>query len=231
MRQDKALMAELERCMPYTKGRLLDRASFVPAEIQTPREKRKTYVPEDPEVRRKRLEKSLPKRRLLRLKRKTPRRLMGIKPVPNFIKQKILDNVVLGYHGKGLCKKSGIGWVRFYKLLRLDEEFAREYAQAKRDATEVMESEILEIADDVSQDRKKNGRVNKEHINRARLRIDTRKWVMKVREPKKYGDKLLNEFGDAPAKVQFTMKFDNALPRAEDGKLIEGEIVDETEGP
>jgi hypothetical protein len=54
---------------------------------------------------------------------------------------------------------------------------------------------------------------------------------MKVREPKKYGDKLLNEFGDAPAKVQFTMKFDTAAMRADEGEVIEGEIVDETEGP
>jgi hypothetical protein len=217
--------------LPYTKGRLLDRKSFVPAEISTPREKRKTYVPEDPEERRKRLAKTLPARRLKRLKRKTPRKLMGIRRVPNFVKTRILDAVVLGYHGKALCKKAGIGWVRFYKLLRLDPEFAKEYAQAKRDATEIMEAEILEIADDASQDRKKNGRVNKEHINRARLRIDTRKWVMKVRSPQKYGDKLLNEFGDAPAKVQFTMKFDTAAMRADEGELIEGEIVDETEGP
>jgi hypothetical protein len=219
--------------MPYRKGRLLDRKSFVPAEISTPLQKRNTYIPEDPEARRKRLAKSLPKRLARRIKRgkKPPPSLQGIRRVPNFVKQRILDAVVLGYHGKGLCKKAGIGWVRFYKLLRIDQDFAREYAQAKRDATEIMEAEILEIADDVSQDRKKNGRVNKEHINRARLRIDTRKWVMKVREPKKYGDKLLNEFGDAPAKVQFTMKFDTAAMRADEGEVIEGEIVDETEGP
>jgi hypothetical protein len=219
--------------MGYLRGRLLDRKSFVPAEISTPREKRKTYVPEDPEARRKRLEKSLPKRLARRIKRgkKPPPSLQGIRRVPNFVKARILDAVVLGYHGKALCKKAGIGWVRFYKLLRLDPDFAKQYAQAKRDALEIMESEIIEIADDVSQDRKKNGRVNKEHINRARLRIDTRKWVMKVRSPQKYGDKMLNEFGDAPAKVQFTMKFDTAAMRAEEGDVIEGEIVDETEGP
>lgn len=56
--------------------------------------------------------------------------------------------------------------------------------------------EILEIADDGQNDwmerESKNGEVfeveNHEVLNRSRLRVDARKWLMSKLAPKKYGD-------------------------------------------
>lgn len=61
-----------------------------------------------------------------------------------------------------------------------------------------MAEEILEIADDGSQDTEEieisegvtSTRTNAEVIQRSRLRVDTRKWLMSKLAPKKYGDKL-----------------------------------------
>ena len=62
-----------------------------------------------------------------------------------------------------------------------------------------MEDELLEIADDATNDwmekRDRDGEaigwmVNGEHIQRSRVRIDTRKWIMSKRAPKKYGDRV-----------------------------------------
>lgn len=49
--------------------------------------------------------------------------------------------------------------------------------------------EILEIADDTSQDQlvDSHGKVNHQAINRARLKIDTRKWLASKLVPKTYG--------------------------------------------
>ena len=52
-----------------------------------------------------------------------------------------------------------------------------------------MYDELFEIADDSSNDyieTEGGQRLNSEHVNRSRLRIDTRKWVMERMAPKKY---------------------------------------------
>lgn len=81
-------------------------------------------------------------------------------------------------------------------------EFSSMYAQAKLKQADLMAEEILEIADDATNDymeslsQEEQGeawRYNGEHVNRSRLRIDTRKWLASKLLPKQYGDKLLLE--------------------------------------
>ena len=54
--------------------------------------------------------------------------------------------------------------------------------------------EIIERADDAKGDRVIDERgalvVDHEHINRAKLRVDTRKWLMSKLLPKRYGDRV-----------------------------------------
>jgi hypothetical protein len=82
------------------------------------------------------------------------------------------------------------------------EDFRVKYAQAKCHQLEFMTEDILEIADDASNDwmeqyDKNQGciswRVNGEHIQRSRVRIDTRKWLASKLAPKMYGDSLAQE--------------------------------------
>jgi hypothetical protein len=64
-----------------------------------------------------------------------------------------------------------------------------------------MADDLLEIADDASKDRverqDKDGNtytaVDHDHIARARIRVDTRKWLLSKALPKIFGDKLVNE--------------------------------------
>lgn len=54
----------------------------------------------------------------------------------------------------------------------------------------------MEIADDSTNDwveTKFGPQVNREAIERTKLRIDARKWMMARILPKKYGDKIQNE--------------------------------------
>ena len=87
-------------------------------------------------------------------------------------------------------KETIFAWLKTYG------DFSDQYARAKRLQIEVMVDEIIEIADDSSQDNiiNKQGQIicNNESINRARLRIDTRKWIASKLAPKIYGDKIDN---------------------------------------
>jgi hypothetical protein len=64
-----------------------------------------------------------------------------------------------------------------------------------------MADELLEISDDASNDwmarRAKSGDIesvpDNEAVQRSRLRVDTRKWLMGKLKPKKYGDKIQHE--------------------------------------
>lgn len=83
------------------------------------------------------------------------------------------------------------------------EEFSDQYARACQIRQEELFDEIFEIADDGSNDwmdRQVGDKtvevVNQEAIQRSKLRIDARKWVLSKMNPKKYGEKLdLNHEG------------------------------------
>lgn len=70
-------------------------------------------------------------------------------------------------------------------------EFRAQYAMAKMEQADLLAEQCLEIADDSSKDVCYNeGQevVNAEVINRARLRIDTRKWLASKLIPRQYGN-------------------------------------------
>lgn len=74
--------------------------------------------------------------------------------------------------------------------------FSSQYAEAKLRQADLMAEELLDIADSgtndwmetLSDDEKGLGwRLNGEHVQRSRLRIDTRKWLAAKLLPKQYG--------------------------------------------
>jgi hypothetical protein len=72
--------------------------------------------------------------------------------------------------------------------------FVDQYARAREVQADVLADETLDIADESTYDTTtdENGReiVNTNHIQRDRLRVDTRKWLAGKLRPKKYGEKL-----------------------------------------
>lgn len=110
---------------------------------------------------------------------------------------KICEEIATSTKGlKTLCKENSD--FPSYRVLRTwiskNEEFQHLYEIAKVDQADFMADEMLEIADDSSNDfmENKEGRIElkAENIQRSRLRIDTRKWIASKLKPKKYGDKL-----------------------------------------
>lgn len=80
------------------------------------------------------------------------------------------------------------------------KEFTELYTKARESLLEHWAEEITEIADDGSNDWMSSVdpdnpgyRLNGEHINRSRLRVDTRKWLLSKLAARKYGDRVAAE--------------------------------------
>lgn len=65
--------------------------------------------------------------------------------------------------------------------LRTNTSFSEQYARAKEEGADAMVDEMLSLADEAVQD--------SAAVNKARLQVDTRKWIASKLKPKKYGDK------------------------------------------
>lgn len=86
----------------------------------------------------------------------------------------------------------------FYKWIDDNDERIKQYARACETRADVIFDEMFDIADDGTNDFVKKDigdgvqvdQLNSEHIQRSRLRIDTRKWALSKMNPKKYGDRL-----------------------------------------
>jgi hypothetical protein len=84
------------------------------------------------------------------------------------------------------------------KWLREDKGgFVAQYARAKEEQADFMSEEMIDIADDGTNDFMtiEKGDMsyeieNKEVTNRSKLRVETRKWIISKLKPKKYGDKI-----------------------------------------
>lgn len=86
--------------------------------------------------------------------------------------------------------------------------FADKYREAKRFQAELMAEDVIDIADNGTNDTQldANGKVitNQDVIQRSKLRVDARKWVASRLLPKIYGDSLKvdnNPVDDAMVKV------------------------------
>ena len=85
--------------------------------------------------------------------------------------------------------------------------FAEAYDRAKHDQFQVREDELIEIADDARNDwmDRETERgvlrvVDHEHIQRSKLRIDARLWLLAKLQPQKYGDRLAHQMLGADGK-------------------------------
>jgi hypothetical protein len=124
------------------------------------------------------------------------------KALTKALREEICDRVMDGETVRAICADGHMPAERtVYRTLAAEgeEEFRQRYARAREIQLMRWEDDLLEIADDGRNDwvEKRNAQgevtgwtVNGEHIQRSRARIDTRKWLMGKRAPKKYGDKV-----------------------------------------
>lgn len=80
-----------------------------------------------------------------------------------------------------------------------NDAFAQQYARARAAGYALLADELVEIADDSTNDTfvddNGNQRTNQEVVARSRLRVDTRKWMLSKMLPKVFGEKTSVEVG------------------------------------
>lgn len=84
-----------------------------------------------------------------------------------------------------------------YKWNLSRPEFAKMFRQAKKDQADTFVDQCIDIADDSGFDATINAEgkavCKNDSINRARLRVDTRRWVASKLKPIKYGEKSISD--------------------------------------
>ena len=96
------------------------------------------------------------------------------------------------------CQLAGVNQGTFAGWLNDDAELAKSYARAREALIEKMANELLEIAD-TPVGSTEGGSTDSGAVQKQRLQVDTRKWLLSKLAPKKYGDKLeLSGDADSP---------------------------------
>lgn len=111
---------------------------------------------------------------------------------------KICEELAVGKSLRTVCKGEDMPAISsVFNWFRTQPSFLEQYARAKQESADAMSEEIIDIADDGSNDWMESNKpnndgydLNGEAIQRSRLRVDTRKWLMSKMKPKKYGEKL-----------------------------------------
>ena len=117
----------------------------------------------------------------------------------------ICEQIVLGKSMRQICQQQDMPAERtVYYWLEKDREFCQQYARAREAQADRLFEECLAIADEAEgdvvlttgEDGKAIARPNHANVQRARLRVDTRKWAAGKLAPKKYGEHFTHGFGD-----------------------------------
>lgn len=129
------------------------------------------------------------------------------KTKPPIEKAELVKLVLNGIGNEGLsltkaCAKAGIARTTFREWVDADAALSVRYARARDDLIERLVDETLSIADTPvgSTD---SGATDTGAVQKQRLQVDTRKWLLSKLAPKKYGDKLeLSGDADNPVAIQ-----------------------------
>ena len=112
----------------------------------------------------------------------------------------ICERLADGESLRSICADDAMpGTSTVCRWLESNDAFREQYARARELQADALFDEMLSIADDAQNDWMARNvdendnlawSVNGEHIQRSKLRIDTRKWMAGKLRPKKYGEKL-----------------------------------------
>ena len=126
---------------------------------------------------------------------KSVRRSKGRPPSKETIKNEVINRISNGESLLNICRDDKMPCRdTICEWLSKDKTFSDKYERAREVRADRIFDEILEIADDSSGDYVKGDEgeivLNREAIERAKLKIDARKWILAKMVPKKYSEKM-----------------------------------------
>ena len=103
--------------------------------------------------------------------------------------QAVLQGMRDGLSAFKACQAAGVPQSTFNRWVDADAKLAEDYAHAREDLIERMANEVLELADSEVPETG-DGKKDWQAIQKHKLQVDTRKWLLSKLAPKKYGEKL-----------------------------------------
>lgn len=129
------------------------------------------------------------------------------KPARSIAEREIIARQIFNEMRQGLsaykaCLKVGVPQGTFNGWLNEDAELAEDYARAREELHEFIAAEIIAIADAPVPSNDKGG-VDPGAIQKQRLQVDARKWLLSKLAPKKWGDKIeVSGDSENPLKIE-----------------------------
>jgi hypothetical protein len=121
--------------------------------------------------------------------------------IPKDIREKQFTEILFNISEFGMSWRKALKGVMsskdFNEMIDSDEEKQKRYVRACEQRADFLAEEAIDISDCIGDDTitTEDGRTieNQRVINRDRLRVDTRKWLLAKLHPKKYGEKISQE--------------------------------------
>ncbi len=105
------------------------------------------------------------------------------------VEERIIEGLTDGVPLRVLCRQDDIpSWRTVYDWINADPSFASRVAYARDLGFEAIAEDILDIADDTP--------AISEHVQRSKMRIDTRLKLLACWSPKRYGNKQTVDVGN-----------------------------------
>lgn len=124
--------------------------------------------------------------------------------------QKIIEQLSDGIPLRVICRQEDMPyWRTVYDWIAKDEVLSAHIARARDLGYDAIAEECLDIADEVSGDYTETDKgmvYNAEHVQRSKLKIETRLKLLAKWNPKKYGDRIQQDV-TLPEGVVFNMNF------------------------
>lgn len=120
--------------------------------------------------------------------------------------QHICERLAQGETLRAICRSENVPPESTVRRWVVDDRngFAAQYARARDIGLDAMADELMEVADDARndymerEDPNNHGyALNGEHVQRSRLRVDSRKWYLSKMAPKRYGERTQHELTGA----------------------------------
>lgn len=131
---------------------------------------------------------------------------------PSIFEQSLADTICArlgdGQSLREICRDASMpDKSTVFRWLAQHEPFRQQYAVAREAQADHLLEEMLDIADDATNDwmtrQQGEGEIrvpDPEVVSRSKLRIATRQWMMAKMSPKKYGDKITQEHSGVDGK-------------------------------
>jgi len=132
--------------------------------------------------------------------------------------ERVVEGIYRGKHIRRLIENDNriVSYEDFMKWIKRDHSRYERYKEAQELRMEFVANDIVEISDGIDSIDPSSS----DSINRDKLRIDTRKWLMSAYNKKRYGEIKQVE-------LNTTISLTDAL-RDADRRMIEGQVIDIT---